>query len=296
MNQLFKKANLNSSFLIASEIIRVMSDNNPCDRLDELFYLYAQSHEEFMNYFLYENIQCIISPQKRTLLHSFIEHFFSCLISNEFYYFKDDYFDSPDEQLLSEFIEDKSLLFYDCSLDITSFTEESDQIEYEFEQEYEKDEPDTQSIENRARNLLDRMETTLLLNINKLTDSVFYLLYSNKNFLFKFNHFISSYITPSLLPSEIFDDHNHIRRCSSLPKWLQNGIIYCDRATCQHCGFDLSNSFRVLEVGKMHFDHIIPLEKGGTNDSTNFQLLCSECNLKKNDNLVLPDYHYQMYW
>jgi len=296
MNQLFRKANLNSSFLIASEIIKVISDNNPYDRLDELLYIHAQSHTDFMSDFLTENIQCIISPQKRTLLHSFIEQFFGCLLSNEFYYFKDNYFDEPGEQLLSDFIEDKRMLFSDCSVDISSFQEEAEQIENEFEQEYDKDEPNTQDIEKRARNLLDKMEATLYLNYDELTDSVFYLLYNNKKFLFEFNYFIAPFVTSHLLPTDIFDDHFHIKRCSSLPKWLQNGIIYRDRATCQHCGFDLSNSFRIMEMGQMHFDHIIPLEKGGTNDSTNFQLLCSVCNLKKNDNLVLPDYHYQMYW
>ena len=51
-----------------------------------------------------------------------------------------------------------------------------------------------------------------------------------------------------------------------------------------------------MENGQLHFDHIIPLEKGGTNDPTNFQLLCANCNLTKNDALQLPNYQYQMYW
>ena len=88
MNNLFKKVNLNSSFFVASEIIKLISDNNPCDRLDELLYINSQSHQGFMNDFLNNNISRLETPQKRTLLHSFIEQFFYCLIGNDFYCFK----------------------------------------------------------------------------------------------------------------------------------------------------------------------------------------------------------------
>lgn len=40
---------------------------------------------------------------------------------------------------------------------------------------------------------------------------------------------------------------------------------------------------RVKVVGPGHFDHIIPLARGGTHEPRNIQLLCAPCNLRKSD-------------
>lgn len=37
---------------------------------------------------------------------------------------------------------------------------------------------------------------------------------------------------------------------------------------------------------KIHFDHVIPVVKGGSNDAANVQLLCQICNLKKSDRIA----------
>lgn len=42
---------------------------------------------------------------------------------------------------------------------------------------------------------------------------------------------------------------------------------------CVYCGVDLSDNFEV--------DHIVPLARGGSNDSENIQLLCPACNRRK---------------
>src|SRR5262245_2413992 len=36
----------------------------------------------------------------------------------------------------------------------------------------------------------------------------------------------------------------------------------------------------------LHFDHVIPLARGGSDEAENIQLLCRSCNLKKQDRLV----------
>jgi hypothetical protein len=38
----------------------------------------------------------------------------------------------------------------------------------------------------------------------------------------------------------------------------------------------------------LHFDHIIPVVKGGGNSEENIQILCQTCNLKKADHIALP--------
>ena len=60
---------------------------------------------------------------------------------------------------------------------------------------------------------------------------------------------------------------------------------------CSHCGKKLTTDFTV--------EHVIPLNKGGTNDLTNLVALCSSCNVEKSDfvchpkdyyNFLLPEY------
>ena len=39
---------------------------------------------------------------------------------------------------------------------------------------------------------------------------------------------------------------------------------------------------------ELHFDHIIPVAKGGGNIEANIQILCQTCNLKKSDRIAVP--------
>lgn len=48
-----------------------------------------------------------------------------------------------------------------------------------------------------------------------------------------------------------------------------------DGGSCNRCG----------SKEKLHFDHIIPIAKGGGNDVKNIQILCEPCNLKKSDKI-----------
>jgi hypothetical protein len=50
-----------------------------------------------------------------------------------------------------------------------------------------------------------------------------------------------------------------------------------DGGRCVRCG---SNE-------ELHFDHIIPVAKGGGNSAENVQILCQSCNLKKSDKIAI---------
>ncbi len=52
---------------------------------------------------------------------------------------------------------------------------------------------------------------------------------------------------------------------------------YSGRICCETCGTNLSS------IKDCHFDHIYPFAKGGKSTLENCQLLCSDCNLRKND-------------
>lgn len=52
-----------------------------------------------------------------------------------------------------------------------------------------------------------------------------------------------------------------------------NHLLVAQRGKCASC--------HVNVIEKHHLDHIVPLAKGGTNNRSNFQLLCPACNLSK---------------
>ena len=58
-------------------------------------------------------------------------------------------------------------------------------------------------------------------------------------------------------------------------------VLARDNYTCQMCGAS-RNDGAVLEI-----DHIHPVSKGGTNDISNLQVLCRDCNAGKSD-AILP--------
>ena len=51
-----------------------------------------------------------------------------------------------------------------------------------------------------------------------------------------------------------------------------------DGGACVQCG----------SKKELHFDHIIPVAKGGGNVEANIQILCQSCNLKKADKIATP--------
>lgn len=85
-----------------------------------------------------------------------------------------------------------------------------------------------------------------------------------------------------------------VKRCRYLPVWLQNAVYHRDKGRCQSCGTDLS---RLTFLGEeIHYDHIVPLNKGGNNEPTNFQILCKKCNLEKSYIDILTSERYQTFW
>jgi 5-methylcytosine-specific restriction endonuclease McrA len=71
-----------------------------------------------------------------------------------------------------------------------------------------------------------------------------------------------------------------------IPPEVKKYVFERNKYQCQSCG--KTN----LET-KLHIDHIIPLARGGSNDISNLQTLCSKCNLQKKDRL---DRRFQRYF
>ncbi|RDJ35738.1 MAG: hypothetical protein DWQ19_09085 [Crenarchaeota archaeon] len=79
---------------------------------------------------------------------------------------------------------------------------------------------------------------------------------------------------------------------------LKHQIFVRDKA-CLHCGLEITkwaifqgrkrNRSKIIPVNDDYvpftIDHIIPKSKGGISDNSNYQTLCYDCNIKKDDKL-----------
>ena len=69
---------------------------------------------------------------------------------------------------------------------------------------------------------------------------------------------------------------------------VRKKIFERDSYTCQYCGRSAPDV--VLEI-----DHIIPINKNGTNDPQNLITCCLECNRRKHDHLLTDDLRQELY-
>lgn len=72
-----------------------------------------------------------------------------------------------------------------------------------------------------------------------------------------------------------------IQRSSSakrtpIPDAVKLAVYARDDGKCTRCGSSQD----------LHFDHIIPVAKGGSNSEQNIQILCEHCNLQKSDRIA----------
>ena len=103
-----------------------------------------------------------------------------------------------------------------------------------------------------------------------LSRELFYVLFQNREFLYRFNTYMAG---ANQLVSQ---------RCN-IPWWVRRAVKYRDRGKCVCCGKDLSGVLDCEDEASVHYDHMVALHVGGLNDVSNIQLMCRECNLKKSD-------------
>lgn len=281
------------NYKLTEQIIKCFNEEDINGELDTLVYLDAIDSDTFIEKLLIENQKAIIKPERYTLLHTFIEYYLYYYLNHERYFFFDLICcDLEVDNILSgisdivKILNEYGIIMDEYETQIIEFDKKFEESDYTCREEYMK--------------LLKGIYDVIFENFDAveedIVEAVFYLLYSNKEFLFCFNQFIANYVTTKYLSSELFDRAGHIKRCSYIPEWLRRAVFYRDNGKCQHCGMDLSGFVLINPDRQLQINHIIPLENGGTNDATNFQLLCEVCNLQKGGTVIRPNYFYQMYW
>lgn len=215
--------------------------------------------EIFSNYF--DNPVKALTPHKDTLLHEFIR----CALCENYAYYMNK---CPDLEVGS-----LELLLQEAEMECPGWMTPEEIEEH-----------------------LDDADKLLSQAVKIMAPSVFYLLFSDRHFLATFQRRITALVGPmkhSDYPDLLTRD-GVVKRLEYIPTWLKAGIFYRDRGRCQLCFRDLSGLGR--PVRDLHLDHIIPLAMSGSNDPTNFQLSCQECNLSKGGRAMNQSPRFSPYW
>ena len=141
----------------------------------------------------------------------------------------------------------------------------------------------------------DKLATRLERPLAKLVDGAFHILFADRSTLLKFNELLASIIKP--LPLSEFPElraQGLARRPSYIPVWLKRAVFQRDKGRCQLCHRDLTGVINPISDAQL--DRIWPLARSGSNDATNFQLLCSRCNAHKRSQPGVPSDEYYPYW
>ncbi len=249
------------SYHMASTIWTLLFESSP-GALEDLFETYFRPcDQELARKFAY--------PHCWTLLHRFIH----CLFWSIYEDFEHHYSD----------IRDVIIGEYTAVLDYYGIPYERAEIPGEEADNYEE-------VTGRTIAYLRR-----LLPSANITNDTFHLLFADRLSLLKFNEGIALIVRkhmkvdtfPNLL------ERDGVLRRTRLPVWVTRAVFFRDKGSCVLCGKDLTGT--VSRGEEVHYDHIVPLANGGSNDPTNFQLLCRDCNLNKATSTGTSEF-YQPYW
>lgn len=139
----------------------------------------------------------------------------------------------------------------------------------------------------------DSVNTNFFIDCLKgFVDQVFVYFWNRPDILLDFNLKISSVIkdlTVKEYPSLLKD--GQVKRIY-MQVWLEDLIMARERGRCYYCKKTVipTDSYN----RDMHFDHLIPIAHGGSNDPTNFVLSCSSCNTQKGTEIWAPPFTH--YW
>ena len=209
-----------------------------------------------------EFLRRISKPSKDSLLHDLIR----CRIVNDYEYLS--------RKWCEECVEDFIITLEDSGIEQPSWLSEGHVYEHRSE-----------------------LYEMLVLAAEREIKATFHLLFSNRNFLYDFQTAISEMYIEDMKRSDhpqILKRDGVLKRPTHIPEWLKTAVFHRDQGRCQVCWKDLTGL--LIPLKDYQLDHMVPLASSGTNDATNFQLICSKCNLEKSSNSFIKPHKVLTYW
>ncbi|AUW06211.1 hypothetical protein C1N51_21365 [Vibrio campbellii] len=215
----------------------------------------------------------VTKPQKRTLLHDYIEY---VVVDHLNFYFRGGGWEFEDVLPVLSMLEShqieyqeldhyiKELLRDDESGKTVEITEEHiDEYKYQYAWDY---------IEPLVQAKF----------VPVLVTEVFSLLFADREAMKVFN----------INVAESMGERS--KRNTYWPKWLERALFCREKGLCALCKTDLSSVYHTH--GKVAIDHIVPIAKNGVNDPTNLQILCQSCNSKKSGTVIQTSNAMPVFW
>jgi 5-methylcytosine-specific restriction endonuclease McrA len=135
--------------------------------------------------------------------------------------------------------------------------------------------------------------------LDRSVGEVFFILFQNRDLLLLFNDMIANHVKETevdgLEPEyrKYFAESGKLKRVA-IPAWVRRAVFFRERGLCALCQTDLTGTLSVGDAE--HYDHIVPLAKGGLNDVTNVQVLCAACNGKKHSSAARTSGRYEAWY
>lgn len=126
-----------------------------------------------------------------------------------------------------------------------------------------------------------------------MSQEVFHILFANRKFLLQFNILIAETVKSAEYPNSAITKKGTIKRCH-IPNWAKTAIFHRDKGRCVFCNTDLTGLINTLTSS--NFDHMVPLDRFGTNDPCNLQLTCERCNKVKAHREISTGNRYHSWW
>lgn len=226
------------------------------------------------------SIQQMLRPQKESLLYSF---------SVNVIFFSYDYVlkKVPEPSDFTEIMKD----FESYGISIPPYDEPSHR-DFGASSEWDLDRETLfelrEAQEQYFYKYVDDLRDGYCLELSKaIAKEVMEYLFIDRNLMRVFNERVARYVNQldKKAYPELFNQRGNVNRFSgNWPKWLRSALIYREQGKCAIKGEDLT-ALLANDI-QPNIDHIVPLALGGTNDTSNLQYVCRQCNLDKLDHTV----------